>query len=199
MPYAKPYSAACAGRASRHDHSSGTRATSTTGPSPTGGKHSPVRTPAARAAARRTQLHCTQVRIDTGVAGVTESGAVVAVLTRGIGEASEGQQEEARLAQELVGASRHDTRRSVGPVVTVAFLFLELLLVVLERRARRPLLEERVERRLDVVGVQLLVEVDDALLVVLLLGGAFDDGIGDHGHRYLGALFSAVVVQRGDP
>src|SRR4029077_12575221 len=97
-------------------------------------KHSPVRTPAASAAPRRTQLHLARdpevVLIDTGAAGVTGSRAVVAVLTRGIGEASEREQEEARLAQELVGASRHDTRRAVRPVVTVAFLLLELLFVV---------------------------------------------------------------------
>jgi hypothetical protein len=74
------------------------------------------------------------------------SGAVVAVLPLGVGEAPEREQEEARLAEELVGTSRHDTRRAVGPVVTVALLLLELLLVVLECGARRALLEQDVGR-----------------------------------------------------
>src|SRR4051794_38097052 len=108
MPYAKPYSAACAGRAPRQAHSSGTSATSTTGPRPTGGKHRPVRTPATSAAPRRTQLGLVRRPVaarcepgsDAGRAGVTGSGAVVAVLPCGVGEAAERQQEEARLAQE---------------------------------------------------------------------------------------------------
>ena len=48
---------------------------------------------------------------------------------------------------------------------------LELLLLVLEGRARGALLEQGVERLLDVVGVQLLVEVEAVLVVVLLGGG----------------------------
>src|SRR5215207_1900181 len=203
MPYAKPYSAACAGRAPRQAHSSGTTATNTTGPSPTGGKHRPVRTPATSAAPSRVQLGLARgaagVRCDTGAAGVTRSGAVVAVLPCRIGEAAERQQQEARLAQELVGASGHDPRRAVGPVVTVAFLLLDLLLVVLERGARGPLLEQRVEGCLDVVGVELLVEVDHALLVVLVLGRGRGGGlVGDHGNRHLGVRVVDLLVEQRD-
>src|SRR2546423_7325288 len=121
-PYANPYSAACAGRAPRHAHSSGTTATSTTGPSPTGSKHSPVTTPAPSAAPRRAQLGRARGRLDTGAAGVIRSGAVVAVLALGVRQTAERQQQEARLAEELVGTSGHDTRRSVGAGVAVDLL-----------------------------------------------------------------------------
>src|SRR3954454_13929046 len=208
MPYTKPYNAACAGRAPRHAHRSGTSATSTTGPRPTGGKHNPVRTPATIAAPRRIQLGRTRVWstscIDScidagGDASVIRSGAVVAALPGGVGEAAERQQQEARLAEELVGASRHDTRRAVDPVVTVAFLLLELLFVVLEGGAGGALLEQRVERRLDVVGVELLVEVDDALFVVLLVGGG-RGVVGHHRHRdlHLRDRVDEVVVEEID-
>ena len=51
----------------------------------------------------------------------------------------------------------------VPPVVGVGLVVLELFFVVLERGAGGALLEQHVERLLDVVGVQLLVEVEDVV------------------------------------
>ena len=71
------------------------------------------------------------------------------------------------------GTRRAPGNEAAGPsprFVDVGLLLLGLFLVVLERRARGPLLEQDVERLLDVVGVQLLVEIDDIFLFVGLLG-----------------------------
>ena len=51
---------------------------------------------------------------------------------------------------------------------TLGLLVLELVLFVFHRRGCRLLLQQHVERSLDVVGVQLLVEVDDVLVVLVV-------------------------------
>ena len=96
------------------------------------------------------------------------SGAVVAELPFLVGEPSEREDEEAGLAEEFVGASGDNTRGGpIPPFIDIDLFVLELFFVVLECGTGRALLEEHVERLLDVVGVQLLVEVDDVVLLVV--------------------------------
>src|SRR5262245_59032547 len=118
------------------------------------------------------------------------SRAIAAQHALGVGELAPGQNEEARGAEELARASGSDAGLTVAPFVDVGLLLFLVLLLVLEGGARRPLLQEDVERLLDVVGVELLVEVDDVLFLVARLGGRFR-GLGDD---HLGGLAFGVVL-----
>src|SRR5581483_7354648 len=95
------------------------------------------------------------------------SGAVPADHLGLVRELGARQDEEARRAEELVGPAGQDPTGAVAAVVRLGLVVLQLL-VVLEAAARGPLEQQDVERLLDVVGVQLLVEVDD--LVVFFVG-----------------------------
>src|SRR6476660_7436162 len=106
MPKAKPYSAACDGRASRHVHNSAPSATTMSGPRSNGGKQSPARIPAANATASFAQRKWRPLR--------PSSGAVVAELPLLVGEPPERKDEEAGLTEEFVGASGDNTRG--GPI-----------------------------------------------------------------------------------
>jgi len=120
-------------------------------------------------------------------------GAVVAELSFFVREASQREEEEARLTEELVGSAGDDTRRAINPIIGIRVLFFEVFFVVVERGDRSALLEEHVERLFDVVGMQFLLEVDDALvLLVLGLGGGV---VGDHRDRDLGAELEVVVEE----
>ena len=158
------------------------------GPSPNGGKHRPVRTPATSAAPRRVQLGSRATRRSCGVTRRRRCHEISAVLA----------ELPSLSASWRSGSTRkHDWHRnSPGRRGTIAsgprrarrrrLVVLDLLFVVLERRLRGALLEQRVERRLDVVGVELLVEVDAVLVVVLVARWPRRRGggrrvVGDHG------------------
>jgi hypothetical protein len=79
--------------------------------------------------------------------------------------------EEARLAEELAGAARDDASGALAALVDVYVVVLDLLFLVLERRFRGALLEQGIEGGFDVVGVQLLVEVEAFFVVVFVDGG----------------------------
>src|SRR5713101_4756466 len=154
MPNAKPYSAACPGRAPRHDHSNGTSAKRATRPRSAGGKQRPVSTPEPSAAPKRLQLGPAPIAIGADSVGVMPLGAVVAELSFFVREASQREEEEARLTEELVGSAGDDTRRAINPIIGIRVLFFEVFFVVVERGDRSALLEEHVERLFDVVGMQ---------------------------------------------
>src|SRR5689334_16815558 len=164
-----------------------------TGPRSNGGKLMPATQPATSATTRRPHGAPTRVAgAGDDDSTVVSSGAVVAILTIFVGETPEWKNEEAGLAQELVGTAGHDARGTVAPVVDVDLLVLQLLLVVLERRARGALLEQDVEGLLDVVGVEFLVEVED--VVVFVLGGLGGGVVGDDGDGNLLIDFEVVVL-----
>src|SRR4029453_2281184 len=87
------------------------------------------------------------------------SRAVAAQHALGVGELAPRQHEEAGRTQELARASGGDAGLPVAPLVDVGLLLFLVLFFVLERGTRRALLQQDVERLLDVVGVELLVEV----------------------------------------
>jgi hypothetical protein len=122
------------------------------------------------------------------------SGAVVAELTFLVRESPEREEQEARLAEELVGSAGNDARRAINPIIGIRVLFFEVFFVVVERGYRGAFLEEHVERLFDVVGVQFLLEVDDAVVFFVLdgLGGGV---VGDHRDRNLGIELDVVVEQ----
>src|SRR5215470_4598917 len=102
--------------------------------------------------------------------------------------------QEARLADELVGLLRLDAARAVAPVVGLGHLVLVVVLVL--GLGGDAVLEDGVEVGLDVVGVGLLLLV--LLLLVVTGGGAAGLGRGGLGRGGRGVgldvLFVAVVV-----
>jgi len=108
------------------------------------------------------------------------------------------QYEETAAAQELVLTARNDLRTTFAGLIGFV-----LVVFALEAGRDGPLAQHDVERLLDVVGVELLVEVDDVVFLFLLDVGAgarldlFDDGAGqrDDDHRLvLDDSFDFVVV-----
>src|SRR5690606_28665738 len=93
--------------------------------------------------------------------------------------------EEAGLADELVGLLGLDAAGAVAPVVGLGRLVLVLVLVVLRRDA---VLEDLVEVGLDVVGVELLLVV----VLLLVLGGLA--GLAGRRGRDLVLLLLLVLV-----
>jgi hypothetical protein len=110
------------------------------------------------------------------------SGAVAAELFRFVGELVSREDEEAGFAEELTGAPGNDPRGAIHTIIGIPFVLIEVFFVVFQGGTRSALLEEHVERLLDVVRVQLFVEVDD--VVVLFLDHLGDHRVvGDDGHR----------------
>src|SRR5439155_6706680 len=95
------------------------------------------------------------------------SDAVSAELLLGVGQLARMLHEEARLADELARRLRPDLP-AVGLLLGVDGLVLVLFVLVLDDH--EPVLEDRVEIGLDVIGV--------GLLVVLVLIGIFGGGGG---------------------
>jgi hypothetical protein len=137
------------------------------------------------------------------------SGAVVAELTFLVRESPEREEQEARLAEELVGSAGNDARRAINPIIGIRVLFFEVFFVVVERGYRGAFLEEHVERLFDVVGVQFLLELDVVVEQVDVVG-VLDVGV-DHEvvvervvvfHELvlelgIGAVFEIFVAHRG--
>src|SRR5262245_19057039 len=102
--------------------------------------------------------------------------------------------QEARLADELVGLLGLDAARAVAPVVGLGHLVLVVVLVL--RLGGDAVLEDGVEVGFDVVGIDVLV----LLLLLLVVAGAGAAGLGrgglGRGGRSVGldVLFVAVVV-----
>ena len=104
-----------------------------------------------------------------------------------VGELVAREHEEAARAEELTRAAGNDLGPPFAPIVGLGFL----VLFVLEAGGRGALAQDDVERLFDVVGVQLLVEIDD---VVVLVVGLLDDRGRD---RYLDDR-GGIVGNRGD-
>jgi hypothetical protein len=123
------------------------------------------------------------------------SGAVAAELLGFVGELVSWEDEEARRAEELARTPGNDPRGAIHTIIGIPLVFIQLFFVVLQRGTRGALLEEHVERLLDVVRVKLFVEVDD--VVVFLFGDlGLDDGVvGDDGYRHLGNEVDVVVEE----
>src|SRR5256714_7655743 len=158
MPAAPPYSPAAPGPASRHAHSKGTSATRASGPRSSGGKAAASNSPESIAAARRR--------------GISALDAIGAEHPFCVGELARMLDQEARAADELAGALGRDPGARLGSVVAFAVILVLVVLLFVEEPAGGPLEEQYVERLLNVVGAQLLLEVDDLVLVVFrfLLG-----------------------------
>src|SRR5689334_6147280 len=95
-----------------------------------------------------------------------KSRAVAAELPVGVGEHVAREDEEAAGADEFAGAAGDD----LGPGFAALVGFVLFVVFVLEAGLGGAFPEDDVEGFFDVVGVELLVEVDD-LLVVLFGGG----------------------------
>src|SRR5262249_21812347 len=118
------------------------------------------------------------------------SRAVAAEHALGVGELAAGQHEEAGRAQELARPSRSDAGGPVAALVDLGLLLFLVLLLVLELGARGPLLKQDVEGLLDVVGVELLVEVDDVFFLLRRLGR----GLGRLRDDHLGGLALLLLL-----
>ena len=131
-----------------------------TGPRSNGGKQSPARMPAAKATPSLAQRN-------SALRQLRRSRRRTAVPCRRDVAAGGRGSTTGR------GTRRRDAGRcacsAIPSFIDIDLVVLELFFVVLERGAGRALLQQDVERLLDVVGVQLLVEVDD--VVFLVLGG----------------------------
>src|SRR5262249_50383217 len=86
--------------------------------------------------------------------------AVAAEHSLLVGQLVPREHEETALAEELVVASRHDT----GPALAAVVGFVLVFLFVLEAHFRGALAQDHVERFLDVIRVEFLVEVDDVVV-----------------------------------
>ena len=88
-----------------------------------------------------------------------------------------------------------DPRRDVALLVGLEVLVLEVVGFLFEPIGLRALVEQHVERLLDVVGVQLLFEVDD---VVVFLFGGFLDRCDGAGYRYCDSIQGVLFYEQLD-
>ena len=160
-----PYSAPRAGPLRCHAHSSGMSATSASGPQSSAGNARARSSPEATAADRARQEWVSAARRAAHSQSRQRSFSPRASWLSGFTRKHDRQ----RNSSARRGTTRAD---AVTRLVGLEILVLELVRLLLEAIGGGALVQEHVERLLDVVGVQLLLEVDD--VVVLVLGALVD-------------------------